>query len=71
MYVLYTDDSIMTGPSLSDMEEAAEKMESMDLVATDEGDVGDYLGVRIDRLDAALQHSCFRRSLAQFSDVLP
>jgi hypothetical protein len=51
VYVLYTDDSILTGPSQRDIESAIRKMQSVGLEITDEGDVGDFLGVRIDRKD--------------------
>jgi hypothetical protein len=49
VYVLYTDDSILTGPNIVDIEGAMESMKRVGLRITDEGDVGDFLGVLIER----------------------
>ena len=49
IYVLYTDDSILTGPKQRDIDEVLARMQQIGLDITDEGDVGDFLGVRIDR----------------------
>lgn len=49
IYVLYTDDSILTGPKQGDIDEALTKMAGIGLDITDEGEVGDFLGVRIDK----------------------
>jgi hypothetical protein len=51
LYMLYTDDSILTGPKQSDIDEALKKMAAIGLDITAEGDVGDFLGVRIDQLE--------------------
>jgi Reverse transcriptase (RNA-dependent DNA polymerase) len=48
VYILYTDDSIITGPKQSHIDEDIRKMQAIGLDITDEGDVGDFLGVRID-----------------------
>ena len=49
LYILYCDDSILTGPNKDEIEEAFVKLKEQQLQVTDEGDVGDFLGVRIDK----------------------
>ena len=49
MYVLYTDDSILAGPDLSEVERAIEDIKRSKLDITIEGDIQDFLGVHIDR----------------------
>ena len=47
MYVLYTDDSILAGPDLKEVERAIEDIKKAKLDITIEGE--DFLGVNIDR----------------------
>lgn len=49
MYVLYTDDSILAGPDLSEIERAIEDIKRAKLDITIEGDIQDFLGVHIER----------------------
>jgi histone deacetylase 1/2 len=51
MYVLYTDDSILGGPNEKEIEEIIEKMKQIKLDITVEGDLSDFLGVNINRID--------------------
>jgi hypothetical protein len=48
MYVLYTDDSILMGPDSSELDQIIEHMKSTGLDLTVEGDISDFLGVKID-----------------------
>jgi len=49
IYVLYTDDSILAGPDEQEIEEILEDMKKAKLDITVEGDICDFLGVKIDR----------------------
>lgn len=49
MYVLYTDDSILAGPSKSEIDEVIELIRKAKLDITVEGDLTDFLGVHIER----------------------
>ena len=49
MYVLYTDDSILSGPDKQELEKIVEDMKAAKLELTVEGDVSDFLGVNIQR----------------------
>lgn len=49
MYVLYTDDSILGGPNLKEIEQAIEDIKAAKLDITVEGDLQDFLGINIDR----------------------
>ena len=51
IYILYTDDSIITGPSISEIDEAINAIKKTQLQLTEEGDVQDFLGVNITRND--------------------
>jgi len=61
IYILYTDDSILTGPSSAEIEEAVQAIKSTKLDVTEEGDVNDFLGVNITRCDDGTIH--FRQPL--------
>lgn len=50
IYILYTDDSIIAGPSQREIDEVIQQMKDAKLDLTVEGDVGDFLGVKIERL---------------------
>ena len=45
VYVLYTDDSILTGPTEEGISAIIEEMKSTGLRLTEEGNVSDFLGV--------------------------
>ena len=47
LYVLYTDDSILTGPDEAELNQVIADIEGAGLDITDEGDIGDFLGVQI------------------------
>jgi hypothetical protein len=49
IYVLYTDDSILVGPDLDEIERTIQAMKDTGLELTVEGDLGDFLGVKINR----------------------
>ena len=49
LYVLYTDDTIITAPSIKLIDEAIEAIRSTGLEVTDEGTIEDFLGVNITR----------------------
>src|SRR6056300_397126 len=55
MYVLYTDDSILAGPDLSEIERAIKDIDAK-LKITVEGDIQDFLGVHIDRKEDGTVH---------------
>jgi hypothetical protein len=48
IYVLYTDDSILTGPDVKELHKVVSDLQETGLNLTVEGDVGDFLGVTID-----------------------
>jgi hypothetical protein len=56
IYVLYTDDSILTGPSDEELDAVITKMQQSGLDLTVEGDVSDFLGVKIERKDNGSIH---------------
>jgi hypothetical protein len=49
IYVLYTDDSILAGPDLKEIEETVQQMKEAGLDITIEGELTDFLGVNINR----------------------
>ncbi len=49
MFVLYTDDSILAGPDPQD--NIVKEMEAVGLKLTVEGDISDFLGVQINRIN--------------------
>ena len=48
IYVLYTDDSILVGPSEQRIQETIKQMQEVGLQLTIEGDLEDFLGINID-----------------------
>jgi len=48
MYVLYTDDSILMGPDPEELDKLIQEMKDCGLDLTVEGDISDFLGVKID-----------------------
>ena len=49
IYVLYTDDSILTGPDNAELDQIIQEMKNAGLELTVEGDISDFLGVKITR----------------------
>ena len=49
MYALYTDDSILAGPDKSEIDQIIKDMLKANLDITIEGDLQDFLGVKISR----------------------
>ena len=56
IYVLYTDDSILAGPSEQRIQATIKKMQEVGLQLTIEGDLEDFLGVNIDRTSRGAIH---------------
>ena len=57
LYVLYTDDSLLAGPDLKEIEQVIYDLQHMaKLAITVEGDLADFLGVNIDRRDDGTIH---------------
>jgi len=51
MHVLCTDDSILAGPDKDELKQVIADIKSAGLDVTEEGDIEDFLGVNIDRVD--------------------
>ena len=51
IYMLYTDDSILAGPCQKEIDQVVKDLQKANLNVTDEGDVQDFLGVNIKKLD--------------------
>ncbi len=51
VFVLYTDDSILAGPDPRELEKIVKEMKAVGLKLTVEGDISDFLGVQIDRVN--------------------
>ena len=49
IYILYVDDSILAGPTDTELDEVIHDIKQVGLQITVEGDIGDFLGVNIDR----------------------
>ncbi len=47
--MLYTDDSILAGPDSKELDSIIEDMKNVELDLTVEGDIADFLGVKIER----------------------
>jgi hypothetical protein len=47
VFVLYTDDSILAGPDFKESDSIIEEMKKAELDLTVEGDIADFLGVKI------------------------
>jgi len=48
IHTLCMEDSMLAGPNKDELDKAADKMKSVSLRITEEGDVGDFLGVKIE-----------------------
>ena len=51
VYILYTDDSIIAGPNRSEIDKTIELIKKAQLNITIEGDLQDFLGIHIEKLD--------------------
>ena len=51
LFVLYTDDSILAGPDPQELDDIIQEMKAVELNLTVEGDISDFLGVQIDRIN--------------------
>jgi hypothetical protein len=49
VFVLYTNDSILAGPKIGDIEQALERMQEAGLNLTVEGGISDFLAVKLSR----------------------
>jgi len=47
MYIMYTDDSILAGPSQAEVQKAIKDIEEAGLKINVEGDISDFLGVKL------------------------
>ena len=56
MYVLYTDDSILAGPDREELKQVIADIQAAGLDVTEEGDIEDFLGVNIDKVDEDTFH---------------
>ncbi len=54
--MLYTDDSILTGPDEAELDQIVQDMKDASLDLTVEGDVSDFLGVNIKRHENGKVH---------------
>jgi hypothetical protein len=55
IYLLYTDDSILAGPDEDELNDV-EDIKAAGLDVTDEGDIEDFLGVNIEKIDDDTYH---------------
>jgi hypothetical protein len=51
MYTLYTDDSILVGPTNEELDECIEAIKQAGLRITVDGDITDFLGVKVKQND--------------------
>ena len=51
LYALYKDDSILTGPSKSELDQVFHDLRNQKLDVTEEGDLSDFLGINIQRVE--------------------
>jgi hypothetical protein len=56
IYLLYTDDSILAGPDEDELNDVVEDIKAAGLDVTDEGDIEDFLGVNIEKIDDDTYH---------------
>ena len=70
IYVLYTDESILTGPNQKQLLRTIEQIKSTGLKLTNEGDIQDFLGVNINRKKDGTIHMCQPHLIQQVLDDL-
>ena len=69
LYALYTDNSILTNPCEKEIQRVMEDMRQVGLDITDEGNVSDFLGVKIDKTgDKASRNETIHLSQPQLID---
>jgi hypothetical protein len=68
--VLFTDDSILAGPSKNEIDHVIQKMRNVKLNLTIEGTLTDFLGVNIDRRDDGTIHMSQPRLIDQVIEDL-
>jgi len=56
IYLLYTDDSILAGPDEEELNQIIKDIRGTGLDITEEGDIEDFLGVNIERVDEDTFH---------------
>ena len=56
LYVLYTDDSILCGPDSDELDKVTQELKDAGLDITCESDMGDFLGVKIDKQEDGKLH---------------
>ena len=56
MYVLYTDDSILAGPDEAEIQKIIEDIRGIGLNITEEGDIQDFLGINISKMEDGKIH---------------
>ena len=56
MYILCTDDYIMEGPDEEELRQIVSDIKVTGLDITEEGDIEDFLGVNIDKVDSGTYH---------------
>jgi hypothetical protein len=56
IYVLYTDDSILAGPDEEELQAITTRVKEVRLDITEEGDLGDFLGINIERINDQSYH---------------
>jgi hypothetical protein len=56
IYVLYTDDSILAGPDEEELNVIIARIKGIGLDITEEGDLGDFLGINIERMNDHAYH---------------
>ena len=57
VFVIYTDDSILAGPDSKELDSIIEEMKKAELDLTVEGDIADFLGVKMGKVSASLNHT--------------
>jgi hypothetical protein len=54
--VLYTDNSILAGPDEKELDDIVGRIKAVGLDITEEGEIEDFLGINIDRVDGNTYH---------------
>ena len=57
VYILYTDDSILAGPDPEEIEQVLKDLKKANLEVTDKGNIEDFLGVNIERMEGKIKLS--------------
>jgi hypothetical protein len=70
MYVLYTHDSILVGPDQAETEECIEDMKKISLNLTVQGDLCDFLGINIKKMEDGMIHMSQPHLLDQILEQL-